>query len=253
MAKNYYIYNMTYEEQKNALIEYIADSKIKTDIEENRKKGILTLSYNSITEEDLIQKFQLKKEQIDAVFEGVIHDGFITEFRREKGNVKYKYKNTSIGYSQSVEKIDSPLISDDVFKGMSTFFIFKPSRDFSQKYEKHLEKLERISLGIKYDIRFIENKEQPLLCINDVKIKIKKFSDQYHFLRIIFLDKKEFSKEWFFSEIAERVDPTNKVKDKKYYNAVYQIENKLKATEFTDFFITTNQHVQINPNYINKK
>ena len=42
------------------------------------------------------------------------------------------------------------------------------------------------------------------LSIRGTEIKIKKFSEQYHTLRIIFSNPKEVGQEWFFSDIAEK-------------------------------------------------
>ena len=81
------------------------------------------------------------------------------------------------------------------------------------------------------------------------EVKIRKFSDQYHTLRIMFEVSVETGKEWFFSEIAERTDKENQ-NDKRYYNAVYQISQKLKAHGLADYFITTRQSVKIMPKYL---
>jgi hypothetical protein len=81
------------------------------------------------------------------------------------------------------------------------------------------------------------------------EVKIRKFSDQYHTLRIMFEEPAETGKEWFFSEIAERTDKVNQ-NDKRYYNAIYQISLKLKVHSLTDYFITTRQSVKITPKYL---
>ena len=78
------------------------------------------------------------------------------------------------------------------------------------------------------------------------EIKIKKFGDEYHTLRIMFED---LSKEWFFSDIGERIDESN-LDDKKYYNATYQLRLKLEKQSLNDFFITTKQSVKINQKYL---
>jgi hypothetical protein len=86
---------------------------------------------------------------------------------------------------------------------------------------------------------YVRGKEMP----------IQKFSDQYHTLRIIFEDPHEISKEWFFSEIQEKVDK-HKQNDKTYYNAINQIRIKLNAAGFPEFFKTTRQSVKINTEYL---
>lgn len=81
------------------------------------------------------------------------------------------------------------------------------------------------------------------------EIKLLKFKDEYHTLRVIFENTDELSKEWFFSEIGEQIDESN-LDDKKYYNAIYQLRLKLEKQGIDDFFITTKQSVKINKKYL---
>ena len=81
------------------------------------------------------------------------------------------------------------------------------------------------------------------------EIKLFKFKDEYHTLRIMFENPKELSQEWFFSEIVERIDNGN-LNEKKYYNAIYQLRLKLEKQGINDFFITTKQSVKINKKYL---
>lgn len=95
------------------------------------------------------------------------------------------------------------------------------------------------------------DEERSRLQINEDEIKIRKFSDQYHTLRVIFETKEGVKQEWFFSEIADKIDEyARKNKDKKYYNAAYQINKKLESAGIKDFFITTRQSLKINPEYL---
>src|SRR3989344_2128209 len=90
--------------------------------------------------------------------------------------------------------------------------------------------------------------ERSRLYVRGIEIKIQKNSDQYHALRIMFSDPKELGQEWFFDDIAERIDrsrPEERVK--RYYNAIYQIGIKLTAKGFPDFFITTKYSAKIDP------
>lgn len=87
------------------------------------------------------------------------------------------------------------------------------------------------------------------LHIQGREIKIQKFRDQYHLLRIIFENPKDTPQEWFFSEVIERIDPTY-TDEKRYYNAAYQIRRKLAENGLPDFFITTRQSAKINPRYL---
>ena len=93
--------------------------------------------------------------------------------------------------------------------------------------------------------------ERSRLYVRGIEIKIQKNSDQYHALRIMFSDPKELGQEWFFDDIAERIDrsrPEERVK--RYYNAIYQIGIKLTAKGFPDFFITTKYSAKIDPKYL---
>ncbi|MEK7645134.1 MAG: hypothetical protein AAB391_02355 [Patescibacteria group bacterium] len=86
--------------------------------------------------------------------------------------------------------------------------------------------------------------EKSLLYIKGNTIKIRKFSNQYHVLRVIFEDTKEVGEEWFFSEIAERLGG-GKQDEKRCYNAIYQIKIKLLKYSLDWAFITTRQSVRI--------
>ena len=101
----------------------------------------------------------------------------------------------------------------------------------------------KISTALSFDT----NKAR--LYVRGHEVAIRKFSDQYHTLRIIFEKPEDVPQEWFFSEIAERVDE-KKPGDKRYYNAVYQIREKLAKEGFPEFFITTKQSAKINPKYL---
>lgn len=91
--------------------------------------------------------------------------------------------------------------------------------------------------------------EKSIFYIKGNKIKIKKFGDEYHLLRIIFENPEELSQEWFFSDIKERVD-RGEDNDKKYYNALYQIKQKLEKIGIKDFCTSTRQSLQINKKYL---
>lgn len=82
------------------------------------------------------------------------------------------------------------------------------------------------------------------------EIKLKKFGDEYHTLRIIFDNPKDIGQEWFFSDIRDSIDAMSRDDDKKYYNAIYQIKTKLEKVGIDDFFITTAQSATINKKYL---
>lgn len=93
------------------------------------------------------------------------------------------------------------------------------------------------------------DKDKSRFYVQGKEIKILKFKDEYHTLRVMFENTEELNREWFFSEIAERVDEAN-MNDKKYYNAIYQLKLKLAKKGINDFFITTKQSVKINSEYL---
>lgn len=106
-------------------------------------------------------------------------------------------------------------------------------------------------LGLKTEqVKLKFDADKSRLYVNEKEVKIKKFGDEYHTLRIIFNDPKELKEEWFFSRIAEKYDPEAHLEDKKFYNAVYQINKKMKLVGMEDLFIATRQSAKINSNYL---
>lgn len=93
------------------------------------------------------------------------------------------------------------------------------------------------------------DKDKSRFYVQGKEIKLLKFKDEYHTLRIMFENPDALPQEWFFSEIAERIDEGNP-NDKKYYNAIYQLKIKLAKQDINDFFITTKQSVKINEKYL---
>ena len=92
--------------------------------------------------------------------------------------------------------------------------------------------------------------DRSMLIIGKNEIKIKKFSDQYEVLKIMFSSPEDLRDEWFFSTIAEKYDQTANLPDKKFYNAIYQLKLKLSINNIKDLFITTRQSVKINKKYL---
>ena len=89
-----------------------------------------------------------------------------------------------------------------------------------------------------------------ILYVGEKSIKIKKLSEQYNLLNVIF-NGEDQKQEWFFSEIGEIVDQYKKKNDKRFYNAAYQIRKKLEIFRVDDLFITTIQSIKINEKYLN--
>jgi len=102
----------------------------------------------------------------------------------------------------------------------------------------------RLKSGLNY------NEATSMLQIGQYEIKVNG-PDQKDFLKIIFKDKKQLNKEWFFSEICEIFDREMDNNDKKFYNASYQINLKVaQKTPIKDFLITTKHSVRVNPKYL---
>lgn len=95
------------------------------------------------------------------------------------------------------------------------------------------------------------NPDTSIFSVNNQEIKMRKFSDQYHTLRIIFQNSNEIGKEWFFSELAELIDPQKGYTDKDFHNYISAIKRRVSSdTGIKDLFITTNQSVKINSEYL---
>lgn len=124
------------------------------------------------------------------------------------------------------------------------------------KLEKSIEQLSKNQTAwkdSKYAKNIIFDEATSVLKIGNKKIKLQKGGDQYHFLRIIFEDKNELTKEWFYSEIAEKYDREGNFKDKKFYNAAYQVKQKIiRDAGFRDVLITTLHSVRLNPDYLSQ-
>ncbi len=120
--------------------------------------------------------------------------------------------------------------------------------DKKQTYQAKIEILPTFfNEDLSKKLYFDEDKSR--FYVQGKEIKLLKFKDEYHTLRIMFEKPNELSQEWFFSEIAERIDES-KIDDKKYYNAIYQLRIKLEKQGIKDFFITTKQSVKINKKYL---
>lgn len=92
--------------------------------------------------------------------------------------------------------------------------------------------------------------DKSLLVVDGQEVKIQKFSDQYNTLKIIFDNPNGLRDERFFSDISEKYDHSGCLPDKKFYNAIYQVNLKLKSKGIEDVFIATRQSVKINQEYL---
>ena len=93
-----------------------------------------------------------------------------------------------------------------------------------------------------------------ILWISGKPVKFGTKTYTYQCLKAIFSDS-DLSREWFFSEIAEAIDEAKPKSDKLIHNYFNNtIKQKIIAeTGIKDFFMTDNQSVKINENYLVKK
>lgn len=89
------------------------------------------------------------------------------------------------------------------------------------------------------------------LTVQNKPVKIRKFSKQYSFLKVIFENEEGLQKDWQFSEIAECMDSINDNEWKKLYDMASAISRSVAMeTGIRDIFITTTQSIKINSKYI---
>ena len=121
----------------------------------------------------------------------------------------------------------------------------KLERDIKEKSKtKNINKID-------YQISFDEDKSVLYIC--DKNIKIRKFSNQYYILKIVFKNNEAKNKDWQLSEIAELIDSKKLFEWKLLYNTVNEIKKKIAIeTQIKDFFITTTQSIKINEKYLKK-
>jgi len=93
--------------------------------------------------------------------------------------------------------------------------------------------------------------EKSLLIVNGKDVKFRRFTEQYHTLRAMFENKDKLKEEQFFSAIAEKIDFDKGYTDKQLHNYLSAIKRRVAAeTGIKDLFLTTNQSVRINPEYL---
>lgn len=112
------------------------------------------------------------------------------------------------------------------------------------------EKTKKIKQNNPSRINF--NEDRSILLIDNNNININKYSPTFYVLKTLF---KNPYQECFFDEVYGEDDETEKdltnVDDKKYYNAVYQLNKKIKEeTGINKFFITTRHSIKIDEKYL---
>lgn len=94
--------------------------------------------------------------------------------------------------------------------------------------------------------RFDEEKSE--LVISQKRCGVRLYSKQYDLLRVIF---KEPNKNWQFSEIAEIIDPSDRINWKTLHSQALAINTKIAIkTQIEKFLDTTTQSVRINPVFL---
>jgi hypothetical protein len=101
------------------------------------------------------------------------------------------------------------------------------------------------------DKKLFFDKEKSILYISNSSIKFRKFTEQYHCLRVLFSNEKNLSEEHFFDEIADKIDHSKNYTNKQIHNYFYAIKNRISSkTGVEDLFLTTNQSITINSDYL---
>lgn len=97
-------------------------------------------------------------------------------------------------------------------------------------------------------VYFDEAKET--LKIGAEEIELDHKTNAFLIIWALFNNPDRWHDKWFFSEISEHIDPSAKYDDRKFYNSLYRLDQKLKQHQITDFFqLLTTSTVQINPRY----
>jgi len=105
---------------------------------------------------------------------------------------------------------------------------------------------ESISKVLKFDV------ETGILTIESHSVTFRKFTEQFHCLRILFSDTVKLKSEWIFSEIAENMDSEHERSDKQVYNYFHAIKRRIASESgIQDLFLMTTHSVRVNSDYQN--
>jgi len=183
---------------------------------------------------------QMKKEGKDTgEVERLLKD---RELIREDGDEPTYF----IGYSSSDKKRFSSSTDSRIKEFQRNKYQNYASRVHNY-FIKELSKKNVITQPSKSGVSF--DSERSILIVNGKEIKFRKFTEQYHSLRIMFSNKNDLPKEWFFSEIGERMDAEKDYTDKQFHNYFAAIKRRVAVEAgIKDLFITTTQSVKINEN-----
>lgn len=106
------------------------------------------------------------------------------------------------------------------------------------------------SLSPKVQIFLGYSEPESILSYGDDKLKITG-ADQKFVLKVLFENNASQVKEWQFSQICEMFEHTEKINEKKFYNASRQIIRRFQMKHGVEnVLITTSTSVRINPKYL---
>jgi len=222
---------------------------------------------------DILQKMiiehKLSKQYAQDLFDGYFLYQLL--FHAGEDKVDFKKFKTPLFYTQEIKKMYN---LEELFLKTAEEDVSKMKKgnpkDFKEPFlDKrkeiyHIEKMyldivqglyerervgivDRSSESISFDL------DKSILWLSGKEIKIRKFSEQYHTLEIIFSHQDRLNEEWFFSEIGEKLDREVGYADKDFHNYFSAIKRRVAAeTGIKDLFLTTNHSVKINPDYLGK-
>ena len=176
------------------------------------------------------EKEYAKKEKMDPIYRFIKSHTFLFAF----GDVRRLNDYVDFGFDPEIDGLN--YLEFEKFKmyaGRVHLFLINQYRKRHNKTEIR-------------EVKFDEYKS--VLLIGIKPIKLTKFSNQYHFLKIMF---QKPEKDWQYSEISELMDPLNKRPWKQLYDVASAIKSKIAIkTGIEDFLITTTQSTQINKKYL---
>jgi hypothetical protein len=218
-------------------------SKWVGDTSVSQSKNIFTFKKHSTLFREYLQKMHDDFGNA-VVIENTFEDGFPNMSYPDAEFIKTRYENRSFLFIHTLLAFEK--------QG------FLKIKWLGSNWDMNENKKLAFQIGIEFlpaffnedlskKLSFDENRAR--FYVQGKEIRLRKFGNEYHTLRIMFEKPEEISRDWFFSEIAERIDEAN-INDKKYYNAIYQVGTKLEKQGIKEFFITTRQSVKINDKYL---
>jgi hypothetical protein len=192
-------------------------------------------------------------EEVVSILQRIAKEAGISILNEE---IKKRFKNINKAtqiptYEQILIEMMLGISSDDLRK-----YIILKIRDLNRlkeienKLDERLKEKQRKLKEAKIFSPYFD-KDKGILCIRDKKIKVRKFSNQYYMLELIFKTPEDLQKDWQYSEIQESIDTAESANWKRLYDVVYALNKKiLEKTGIKNFFIITTQSVKINPKYL---